>query len=131
MAISLTVDYSRNVIRANLFSYDLKVEVKAATGMPEEIFIFQRKVPPAENPSLIEDNFVCIADPVDLDEVPVGSPDMANEMPYYRAKVVTMRFRDMEELAETLNLVKEDIAKLVESLKAAEDIELIEEVVYA
>lgn len=130
MAISLIVDYSTNEMTENLFSYDLVVEVKAASDMPMEIFIFQRQVAPPDNPSLITDNFVCIADPVDLEEVPVNSPDIANEMPYYRMKKVVLRFRSMSELADALLLIKQDVARLVTSLIEASNLGLPEEVIY-
>lgn len=130
MAISLTVDYSTNAIQENLFSYDLVVEVKSAINMPTEIFIFQRQVPPSDTPTVIIDVFQCIADPVDLEEVPVNSPDLANEMPYYRKNKVTLRFRSMSELADALLLIKQDIAKLVQSLIEAENLGTPEEVVY-
>lgn len=130
MGISLIVDYSNNEMTANLFSYDLVVEVKAASEMPSQIFIFQRQVAPPDNPGSIIDNFVCIADPVDLEEVPVNSPDLANEMPYYRLSKVTLRFRSMSELADALLLIKQDIARLVNSLIEASNLGTPEEVIY-
>ena len=71
MAISIKVRYSRNENQGALFSYDLKVEVLEATDMPEEIFVFQRRTSaPLDAGSDPTDSFVCLADPVDLQEFP-------------------------------------------------------------
>ena len=132
MAITIDVRYSVNEKQEGLFSYDLKVEVLAATDMPEEIFIFQRCVEPAESVNTQPtDQFVCLADPVDLQEVPVNVPDPANEMPYYRTKEVLLRFRDMTTLTETKDLIAQDVQLLVDSLKAAATLTATEDVTYA
>ena len=92
----------------------------------------QRGVPvPGEDAEDVDDSFVCLADPVDLEEYPVDTPDLANEMPYFRVKDITLRFRSMEILEETMALLADDIQNLVNALKAAEVIPLYEEVTYA
>jgi hypothetical protein len=68
---------------------------------------------------------------VDLEEVPVGSPDLPNEMPYYRTDTVLLRFRDMLTLQECQALMDSDIQMLVNSLKAAAALELMTEKTYA
>ena len=127
MAISIDVRYYTNKVQENLFSYDLRVEVVSATEMPKEIFIFQRSI----KDILIADRFTCIADPVDLEEVPVRTPDLADEMPYYRTSLVTLRFRDMQELTECQTLMDQDIQLLVTSLKEAGTLVPMTETVYA
>ena len=127
MAISITVRYYKSEIVPPMQAYDLKAEVTAATDMPKEIFVFQR--PPSNNPE--DDAFVCIADPVDLEEFPVNTPDLLNEMPYYRKATVELKFRDMTTLDETLELIKKDIEALLVALKASASVPLYEEVVYA
>jgi hypothetical protein len=132
MAISITVKFYRSPIVPNLQSYDLKVVAESATDMPKEIFILQRRIGGASPGSSVpEDVFTCIADPVDLEEIPVGAPDLNHEMPYYRVAEITLRFRSTVLLEECKNLMDEDIRILVDSLKSAQDVELIDEVVYA
>lgn len=134
MAISITVKYYRNEIVKNLQSYDLRVVVEAATDMPEEIFVLQRTIPTAVPAGVTSptpsDVFTCIADPVDLEEFPVDAPDLVNEMPYFRVSEITLRFRSLELLEEVRGLIGEDIQALVNSLKAAENVVLEEEVIY-
>jgi len=129
MAVSLTVRYYRNEIVANLQSYDLRVVIESAADMPEKIFVLQRI--PAPPGGEDEDRFQCIADPVDLEEIPEDSPDLSNDMPYFRVQEITLRFRSMETLEEVRQLIAEDLQALVNSLKAAETLELMEEVTYA
>ena len=132
MAASIKIRYSRSENRADVFSYDLKVEVIEATDMPEEIFVFQERTsPPLEAGSDPTNTFVCIADPVDLQEFPPTAPNPAEEMPYFRVKEVTLRFRSMLDLQETQGLIDQDIELLVTSLKAAETLTPTEEKTYA
>jgi len=131
MAISITVRYDRSEPLPQLQSYDLHVVVESATEMPKEIFIFQQGVAPAyaknEPPT---DRFICLADPVDLEEVPIGAPDIPNEMPYFRLSEVLLRFRSYSELEDTRNLLGQDIQRLVNSLKAAASLPVTDEVTY-
>ena len=131
MAASITVKWYRSEIVPKLQSYDLRVLVEATTDMPEEIFVMQRGVPVPGEETDVGDSFVCLADPVDLEEYPVNAPDLENEMPYFRVKDITLRFRNMEILEETMALLADDIQNLVNALKAAEVIPLYEEVTYA
>ena len=130
MAVSIKVRYHRTEIEPALQSYDLRVEVVSATDMPEKIFVRKVGVPPYPGGDS-SDTFVCLADPVDLEEIPEDSPDLANEMPYFRVSDITLRFRSMEILEENQALISGDIQNLVDSLKAAANMALTEEVDYA
>lgn len=128
---SLTVKYYHTKPEAGLQSFDLRVEVTAAENMSPKIFVMQHGGTPAPVPgSTAEDRFTCIADPVDLEEFPEDAPDLANEMPYYRVNDITLRFRSIELLQESHELIDRDIRQLVKSLKAALDLEEVEEVTY-
>lgn len=133
MAVSIKVQYSRSPIDVvpPPQSYDLNVKVLEATDMPKEIFVLQRglavpNTPPAPNIPA-EDTFICLADPVDLEEFPVGAPNLAREMPYFRVAEITLRFRAMEILEETLELLDDDIGQLVDALKVASTLAVISE----
>ena len=132
MSASVVVRYGRSPITGGLQSYDLKVEITESTDMPKEILVFQRGVAPApgtgEGPT---DLFICIADPVDLEQYPVNTPDMEDEIPYYRASEATLRFRCMEDLEETYGFIQDDIAQLIAALQAAEAITVVTTVTHA
>lgn len=131
MAAKLTVRYWTSEVTQELQSYDLKVSIEESTDMPKEVFVIQRGVTPpqgAEEGST--DFFQCVADPVDLEEFPVGAPDLANEMPYYRVSEITLRFRSLIELEDVRDGIDEDLAGLVNALKIAESLPVYEEVVH-
>jgi hypothetical protein len=128
MAISITVKYYQTEITEpkQLQSYDLRVEVTAATEMPEEIFVMQ--VAAFNSPD--RDVFVCIADPVDLEEYPTEDTVGEDEVPYYRVNDITLRFRSLTELEETKTLIGQDIQGLVDALKSAENLSEDDTVTY-
>ena len=132
MAASITIKYYRSEPTPLLQSYDLKAVVEAATDMPKEIFVFQRGVAPATPDAILPpgDRFICIADPVDLEEFPTNTPAINAEMPYYRLSEVTVRFRSLTELVYTRQLMDEDVQRLVNALKATEVLPVTEEVTY-
>jgi hypothetical protein len=99
-------------------SYTLNLEVTASEDMPMEIFVFQAAVAPAltngEDPY---DEFVNIASPVDLEEIPVDPPVAVTDNPYYRGTKLTLKFRSLVELNTTWNYIKSDIQGLIDALK--------------
>jgi hypothetical protein len=128
----MVVKYYRTQIEPGLQSYDLRVLVESAVDMSKKVFILQKGAPPPPVDGAVQDErFVCIADPVDLEEIPEDTPDLENEMPYFRVDEVTLRFRSMDILEETKELIAADLQQLVNSLKAADNMELTEEETYA
>ena len=117
---------------SELQSYDLRVEVVSAHDMPKEIFVWQRKVQSATDAQAnqLGDQFVSVADPVDLQHYPTGAPNLDNNMPYYRVDNVTLRFRSIGELEDVRMRIDLDVQDLVTALKIAENLELMEEKTY-
>jgi hypothetical protein len=134
MAIAITVRYTHEEKQHGLFSYGLLVEVLSATDMTDKIFVIQRGVASATDTEVNDpgelDTFQWIASPLELDQYPEGAPDLQNQIPYYRTNSVRFSFRSMDELVDTLALIKSDIEKLVGSLKAELALESVEEIVY-
>jgi len=131
MSISLKVKYSKSQEAVpNYQAFTLLVEVEEAVDMTGKIFVFQRRVISATDPTL-EDYFICIADPVDLEEFPEDAPDMEHNIPYYRVDSVLIKFRSMVELEETKVLIGQDIQGLINSMKAEASVPVTEEITYA
>ena len=131
MSATLTVEYHKSSEQKSLFGFALRVVVTNAVDMPAEVFIFQRGATPA--PAIgetVRDGFVAITDPVDLEELPAGAPDLANEIPYYRLAEVTLAFRSMRDLEDTRQLIANDLQMLVHSLQAMDTFELTDTVTY-
>jgi hypothetical protein len=104
-------------------SYDMLVEVESASGVPKEIFVFQRGVRRLVAGALSDapDEFVSVADPVDLEAYPADSPDPRAEMPYYRLSKVELRFRSLVDMEEVWNYIRQDVDGLMAALSAGVD----------
>ena len=82
--------------------YRLKMEVTAAKDCSPKVFVYQRatKGAPMEDESP-RDEFLCVADELDDDEIPVDEPDMARRIPYYRVSTLELLFRNPDLMYET------------------------------
>lgn len=131
---SITIRKTIPAVQPLMQSYDMTVEVTSATDMEQEIFVFKQALPtlpapPVQAPAApAKDLFVMVADPVDLEEFPVGSPDMANSNPYFRLKIVTLRYRSLVDLEQDWVYINEDIQGLVNALNTASQAGTTEEI---
>lgn len=80
----------------------LRLKVLSADGCSPNVFVYQRatKGAPMEDGSP-RDEFICVADELDEDEIPVNEPDMARNVPYYRVDSVELLFRNADTMYET------------------------------
>jgi len=80
----------------------LRLKVLSADGCSPKVFVYQRAVvgAPMEDGSP-RDEFICVADELDEDEIPVDEPDMARNVPYYRVDSVELLFRNPDSMYET------------------------------
>jgi hypothetical protein len=131
--MEITVRYYGPDRTDGLQAYDLRVVVTNAVDMPTEVFVWQRKVPSTTDPQAdaLGDVFTSVADPVDLEQYPVGSPVLSENIPYYRTDNITLRFRSIEELEDVRDRIAQDLTGLVEALKIASTLVVMEEVTYA
>ena len=126
MSASITITRSQPPITAPMQSYDMTVAATAAAGMSLEVFVFKRMLPalpmPGQNTPARNalDEFIKVADPVDLEELPVDMPDMEHGDPRFRTAIVTFRFRCLVDLEETWVYINEDLQGLVNALNVAE-----------
>ena len=135
MAVSITVVYTRTdpTTIPHPQAYQLDVVVSASTNVSKNIFVFRKKVPSVTDvqSNQSQEDFISIADPVDLEEFPDNAPDMTNEIPYFRLDHVSLRFRCAEDLDNTQTLIEQDIQHLVDSLNILGSTGLQVETTYA
>jgi hypothetical protein len=118
--VNLTVTYDITKPEARLQSFDLVITATEAEDMSSAVFVMHRGVHPVLLPGTgPSDVFQCVADPVDLEEMPLDEPDIENNMPYYRVSSVTLRFRSIDEMMDVRADIDDDIAGLVRSLRRA------------
>ena len=123
---SIVVEFDKTDLAPNeLQAVYLRATVLSAVDMPSKIFVTQSAASPNG-----ADQFICLADPVDLEEFPEDAPDMDAEIPYYRVNTITLAFRSVDDLLETKTMLKADIEKLVASVNAAVNLREDEVVTY-
>lgn len=113
-------------------AYTLVVGVVEAVDIPKEVFVFQIDAYPGAGDGTDNDSFgfVKVASVVDLEEYPVRTADMSNEIPYFRLAEVVLSFRDLTTLFETKQLIYNDINELVRSRRVQLAVPVQEEVVF-
>lgn len=86
--------------------HHLKFKVLSAEGCSPNVFVFHRakQAAPMEDGSP-RDEFLCVADELDEDEIPVNEPDMARHIPYYRVSELELLFRNSDLMYETAHSV--------------------------
>jgi len=84
----------------------LKMHVVGAQGCSPNVFVYRRATrgAPMEDGSP-RDEFMCVADELDEDEIPVGEPDMERNVPYYRVDAVELLFRSRDMMYETARAI--------------------------
>lgn len=129
--MELEVTYTQSDTKDGLYAYSLKIEAKVPNddstdstdstdsndGLDPNIFVFRRSVktmnPFGTTDGWFDDDFFNVATPVDMYDIPVGSPDIENGMPYYRGSKVELWFRNSEDVRKAKFAIAADIASLV------------------
>lgn len=108
----IRVRYSETVPEQHpaIYAYALKVEVLSAEGYDDHVFLFQRSKTNLEDDWV--DEFIQIASPLDIEEVPEDAPDLKHNMPYFRTKEVTLWFRCLEDLRLAKGKIRDDLQTL-------------------
>jgi hypothetical protein len=99
--IAVEVEYTPKTGRP-VRMHHLKMKVKSADGCSPYVFVYQRATvgAPMEDGSP-RDEFTCVADELDEDEIPVNEPDMERGVPYYRTDALELLFRNADQMHET------------------------------
>lgn len=104
----------------------IKVEAEESSGMPLEIFVYQRR--PSAPPGESLDVFTNVASPNDLQEYPAGD-DPGPDSPFYRRAMVDLVFRSPDHAQQAIDSLILDINQLVESLNYMDTLVLQREIV--
>ncbi len=97
----------------------LHIVVTAASGISACVFVWQRAASSAQGDNG-KDKFVGVATPSDLEDIPENSPDVANEMPYYRTDDVELWFRNDNDYTRYRALILSQINDLVRKVNSLE-----------
>lgn len=112
--MKLKTTYKQTTTKDGLYAYALKVTVESDDD--PHVFVFQRSMPtmnPFGGTDLeFDDDFVNVATPVDMYDIPVDRPDPCHGMPYYRSSSVDLWFRNLEDLEQAKKDIDEDLDSL-------------------
>jgi hypothetical protein len=125
---SLTVRYSRSIPDSGtVLSFSLVAEVVNAVGMTRKVFMVLRSVPSVTDPEARHpdflDEFSHVATPLDLYNTPEDAPDFEKSGSWYRTDKWEFSFRSTDDLEESLDLLRNDIASLVKSINSEAKVE--------
>lgn len=128
--------FKRSTIEHQALSYALKVTIvpdnSEGLEYPHKLFIMQVSTPTMISGDT-KDFFINVATPVDIEEIPEDSPDLSNDIPYYRTNEITLWFRCLEDLERTKNTIDADIAHFIKTyavLNNENEFKTIEEKTY-
>ena len=109
--VTVEVTYTPRAGRP-LRMHRLKLHVVEAKDCSPNIFVYQRATvgAPMEDGSP-RDEFICVADELDEDEIPVNEPDMERNVPYYRVDSVELLFRNPDLMYETARSIMSSIRR--------------------
>lgn len=121
---SLTLRVWASGVNSALADRGLKLEVTNAVGMSDAVFVWQRAAAGGD------DMFVSVAAPSDLNDIPENSPNILNEMPYYRTNTVEIWFRNDSDFMYYKDLLQLHVEKLVTQVNQLSEVTLQTEVTY-
>lgn len=81
--------------------YTLRISAHYYDDTPAKVFVYHAhaKKAPADS-EYPKDEFMCVADALDMDEIPPDSPDIEAGVPYYRTDSVELCFRNSDMMYE-------------------------------
>ena len=74
---------------------------RTETPLQKEVFVYRRSATAKMPDGSARDEFICVADELDEDEIPANEPDMGRNVPYYRTVDMELLFRNSDMMYET------------------------------
>lgn len=110
--LAVRITYTpRTGVPVRLYRLKLEVVEEETSGCSPYVFVYQRAASgkPMEDGSP-RDEFVCVADELDEDEIPVNEPDMERNVPYYRVSSVELLFRNSDMMYDCARSILGELA---------------------
>lgn len=74
---------------------------RTETLLQKEVFVYRRSATSKMPDGSARDEFICVADELDEDEILVNEPDPERNIPYYRTVDMELLFRNSDMMYET------------------------------
>jgi hypothetical protein len=110
-------------------AYRMRVEVPEVEGddLDPHIFIYQRGLV-SPYTGQVQDEFVAIAGPAQMADIPVGEPDANRYYPYYRLNYIEQDFTSEELAMEVWRTIQREAAVLCEAMGRFTQLTAVEDV---
>lgn len=89
--------------------YELVMRATGGDGTAMHVFIYHAAVPRPSRDGDPKDEFIGVADALDMDELPVDSPRLEDNIPYYRTSELSLLFRNSDMMYETADALIESL----------------------
>ena len=133
--MKLRLTYRQSETRDGLYAYALHILAEPADPSNESedggfesdprIFVFRRSTPRMDpfgpNDRVVDDEFVNVATPVDMFEVPPDEPNPECGMPYFRSDTLDLWFRNARDVARARHDIDDTVKDLVLQLNGLSD----------
>lgn len=120
----IEVEYRESTERVGALAYGLVAEVRSASGIPSEVFVFHRETRMLATGFPFDYAagavFQNVATPADIEETPSES-ECDDKSRFFRASKVSLVFRSQIDMRRAKEAIDEDMAALVESWRALND----------
>ena len=126
--IRLTRYAAVNVNHIYYGAYRMKVAVTSVEGdLNKYIFIYKRN-PTSPYTAESCDEFLAIAGPSQMSDVPAGAPDPDINWPFYRLDSVELDFMSAEQAEQAWVDIQKEVCNLVDGMDDLEKLQAIEDV---
>jgi hypothetical protein len=107
----------RSLIKTPLSSYRLDLEIMSTEDITKDVFVKQR-LRAVDNS--IDDRFVAIASPAQIEDLGVNSPN--GDSSYFRSSVVSLVSSNPDYLEETFNIILTELQSLTEAIEVLDEL---------
>jgi hypothetical protein len=112
----------RNTVGLGVFR--VRWDIVDVLNMPAEVFLYRRRPPHPKDPTPVDD-FMTVCSAPDLADYPAAEPTLETDLPFFRLNYVEMDFRAVSEADSTTPIIEKALLRLIDALKAADDLSLI------
>lgn len=127
--IEITVDVSTAGpgIGNELTNTRLNMTVSAATGISQHLFVHQQYNQVRDSGLIVENRFISVAKPGDLEVLPIGAPDpVPVGPPFFRTNCLDVIFDSPITMSDAITSIKEELQQLLNGIRMLEDLILVD-----
>ena len=116
-SVTIRPTVTRPSVGADLQHMRLKIEVIGAVDVDPNIFVAERYTLLRHAGLIMENRFIAVAKPTDMEALPVGEPMPTPDMPpFFRVDCIDLIYNSPSQMDEDLALIRQEIEMLMTAL---------------